>query len=160
VAATVPGSSVPQSAQTLVVLLVGALLGARLGAATLVAWLLVGGLGAPVFAGGASGWEHLVGPTAGYLLGFTVAAAAVGRLAERGLLRRPAPALAVMIGGHGVILALGWARLAGTLGPTTAFRQGVAPFVVGGVLKSLAAVAVVVAVARVKGASSLPAMED
>lgn len=154
VTATVPGSSVPQSAQTLVVLLVGALLGARSGAATLVAWLLVGGLGGPVFADGASGWGHLVGPSAGYLLGFVVAAAAVGRLADRGLLDRPGPALGAMLGGHGVILALGWARLAWTLEAVEAFRQGVAPFLAGAVLKSVGAAAVVVVVERATGPSS------
>lgn len=160
VTATVPGSSVPQSAQTLIVLLVGALLGARFGAATVVAWLLVGGLGWPVFAEGASGWEHLVGPTAGYLLGFVVAAAAVGRLADRGLVRRPVPALAAMLGGHGVILALGWARLAGTLGPAAAFGRGVAPFLVGGALKSAAAAVVAVGVARTTDAPSAAARDD
>ena len=130
---------------TAAVLVVGSLLGARDGALTLTAYLIVGGIGVPVFAGGGSGWAHFVGPTAGYLLGFVAAAAAAGRLAERGLLRRFGPAIAVMICGHALILALGWLRLAWMLGATPAFWQGVAPFVMGGMLKSLiAAVTVMV----------------
>ena len=161
VTATIPGADVPQSAQTLAVLVVGSLLGARDGALTLTAylrdcrrnrrpslcrrWVGVGALGradrrvstglcrgsrsgrsisrprpapARVFAGGGSGWAHLVGPTAGYLLGFVAAAAVAGRLADRGLLRRFGPAIAVMICGHALILTLGWLRLAWMLGAT------------------------------------------
>jgi len=143
-AVTIPGSSVPQSAQTLAVLLVGALLGARDGGLTLTAYLVLGGLGLPVFADGASGWAHLVGPTAGYLVGFVAAATAVGWLSGRGLLRRIPGALAVMMGAHAVILLLGWMRLAGTLGAGDAFAAGVAPFVVGGTVKSALAAGLVV----------------
>ena len=76
VAATIPGLAVPQSAQTVAVLAVGSLLGTRDGVLTLLAFLVIGGIGLPVFAEGASGWVHLVGPSAGYLAGFVVAAAA------------------------------------------------------------------------------------
>ena len=127
VTATIPGVAVPQSAQTLAVLVVGAVLGARDGSLSVAAYLIVGGMGVPVFSEGGSGWGHLVGPTAGYLLGFVVAAATAGRMADLGLLRRVGPALGVMICAHAVILALGWARLSFTLGPTQAFRQGVTP---------------------------------
>ncbi len=145
----IPGATVPQSAQTLAVLVIGALLGARDGGVTLVAYLLAGGAGVPVFSDGASGWSHLVGPTAGYLAGFALAATTVGLLADRGVLRRLVPSLAVMMCGHALILSLGWLRLAWTLGAEAAFRQGVAPFVAGGVLKSIVAAVVVVAVTRV-----------
>jgi biotin transport system substrate-specific component len=144
VAATLPGSSVPQSAQTLAVLLVGAVLGARDGALTLTAYLVLGALGLPVFADGASGAAHLVGPTAGYLLGFLVAASGVGWAGDRDLLRGFGPALAAMVAGHAVILLLGWSWLALTLGPSGAFAQGVAPFVWGGMVKSFLAAGVVV----------------
>ena len=147
-AATIPGIAVPQSAQTLAVLVVGSLLGARDGALTMTAYLIVGGLGVPVFAEGGSGWAHFAGPTAGYLLGFVAAAGGVGGLADRGLLRRFGPALAFMICGHGLILTLGWMRLTWTLGATAAFWQGVAPFVLGGMLKSLFAAGTVVLAAR------------
>jgi biotin transport system substrate-specific component len=143
VTVTLPGTTVPQSAQTLAVLLVGAVLGGRGGAASLAAYLVAGGIGVPVFADGASVWAHLVGPTAGYLLGFVVGAWAVGRMGDGGLLRRIGPALGVMMGGHALILALGWARLSLVLGPGPAFRDGVAPFLVGGALKAAVAAGVV-----------------
>jgi biotin transport system substrate-specific component len=151
----IPGSSIPQSAQTLTVVVIGVLLGGRDGALALLAYLLAGAAGMPVFADGAAGWSHLVGPTAGYLVGFLMAAALVGLLADRGLLRRPAPALVAMMGGHALILGLGWLRLAWVLGAGEAFRQGVAPFVVGGLLKSVVAAAIVVAVTRLTRKASV-----
>ncbi|MEJ2207386.1 MAG: biotin transporter BioY, partial [Gemmatimonadota bacterium] len=157
VSATLPGSSVPQSAQTLAVLVVGGLFGSRDGTLTVLAYLLAGGAGAPIFADGASGWTHLAGPTAGYLLGFVLAAAGIGLLADHRLLQRPASALGAMVGGHVLILGLGWTRLAWILGPEDALRQGVTPFVAGGCIKSLIAATVVVAVYRLQPANGASA---
>jgi biotin transport system substrate-specific component len=140
----VPGSPVPQSAQTLAVLLVGYWLGARDGVLALLAYLLLGAIGIPVFANGASGLRHLVGPTSGYLAGFVIAAGMVGWLSQRDHLRRFAPALGVMIAGHIVILSLGWLRLGITLGYGPALAQGVTPFLLGGVVKSILAASIVV----------------
>lgn len=159
VSTTLPGSTVPQSAQTLAVLVVGGLLGARDGSLSLLAYLLVGGVGVPVFADGASGWTHLYGPSAGYLAGFVLAAGGVGLLAEYGHLRRLTAALGAMIGGHALILGLGWARLAWALGPEDALRQGILPFVAGGLLKSLVAAAVLFAVHRGTTARRWPGSE-
>lgn len=145
---TIPGTVVPQSGQTLAVLLVGAFLGMRRGGAALGCYLLAGGAGVPVFADGAAGWAHLVGPTSGYLVGFVVAAVLVGRASDRELLRRPGPALGLMLLGHAVILVLGWARLSWTTGAAEAYGAGVAPFVWGGVVKSVLAAGVAVAAAR------------
>ena len=146
VAWAIPGTTVPQSGQTLAVVLVGAFAGARLSALTLVVYLLAGGAGLPLFADRASGWGHLVGPTAGYLAGFVVAAVLVGWASERGTLSRLVPGVGVMIGAHALILLLGWLRLGYQLGPDAAFDVGVEPFVVGGIVKGvLAAVLVVVA---------------
>lgn len=150
VTVTLPGTPVPQSAQTLAVLLVGAALGARTGTWSLAAYLALGGFGVPVFADGGAGWEHLVGPTAGYLLGFVVAAWAVGRMGDLGHLRRVGPALGVMVAAHALILALGWGRLSLVLGPAPAFREGVAPFLLGGVLKSAVAALTVVGIAALR----------
>ena len=144
----VPGTSVPQSAQTLAVLVVGSLLGARWGSFALAAYVLAGGAGAPIFADGASGWAHLIGPTAGYLFGFIVAAGLAGGLADRGGMARFLPALAAMIALHVLILVLGWSRLALSLGPTEAFAAGVTPFLVGGAFKSLLAAVIVTLACR------------
>lgn len=145
---TIPGTNVPQSAQTLAVVLVGGFCGTRLGVGTLGLYLLLGGLGVPVFADGASGWAHLVGPTSGYLAGFVAAAAVVGSASDRELLKRPGSALCVMVTAHVVILLLGWSRLAITTGAEAAFQSGVAPFVLGGLAKAALAAAIVVAASR------------
>ncbi len=79
----VPHHPVPYTLQTLAVLLAGAFLGARNGALSQLLYLAVGILGAPVFAGGAFGMAVLFGPTGGYLLGFPLAAAAVGYLIHK-----------------------------------------------------------------------------
>jgi biotin transport system substrate-specific component len=79
----VPHHPVPYTLQTLAVLLAGAFLGARNGAFSQLLYLAIGILGAPVFAGGSFGIGVLFGPTGGYLLGFPVAAAAVGYLIHK-----------------------------------------------------------------------------
>ena len=152
VSVDIPGSPVPQSLQTLAVVLVGAWLGAGAGAAALLVYLIAGGLGAPVFADGAAGWGHLVGPTAGYLAGFLLAAALTGRGREKGLLRRPGPAFGFMAIAHMLILCAGWTRLSLTLGPGAAWETGVSPFLTGGIAKSIFAALVVVAFQRLRPA--------
>ncbi len=141
----------PQSAQTLAVLLVGFGLGARDGTAALLVYLISGGLGAPVFTDGASGWAHLVGPTSGYLFAFVISAGMVGWLAQRGYVRRFASALVVMLGGHVLILSLGWIRLGATIGLEAGYRQGVAPFLAGGLAKSVVAAMIAVLWVRYAG---------
>ena len=66
----IPISPVPVTGQTLVVLMIGMTFGSRLGAATVLAYLVEGGMGLPVFANGAFGWPVVIGPTGGYLIGF------------------------------------------------------------------------------------------
>ena len=82
----VPLWPVPITMQTFVVLTLGVAYGGRLAGATLLLYLAEGAIGLPVFAGSWSegaGIKHLAGPTAGYLFGFVIAAAVVGRLAEQ-----------------------------------------------------------------------------
>ncbi|MEJ2480464.1 MAG: biotin transporter BioY, partial [Acidihalobacter sp.] len=67
---TVPMWPVPVSGQTFAVLFIGMAYGARLGMATVLAYLLEGAIGLPVFAGGTFGLASLLGPTGGYLIGF------------------------------------------------------------------------------------------
>ena len=133
----VPMIPVPVTMQTFAVALVGALYGWRLGGLTIVAWLMQGALGLPVLAGGAAGAAHFVGPTAGYLFAFPVAGMAVGWLAERGWNgRRPWRAFAAMLIGNGLCLALGAAWLAALIGLEQAVMTGLAPFLIGAVLKA------------------------
>ena len=129
---------VPITMQTFVVLTLGVAYGGRLAGATLLLYLAEGAIGLPVFAGSWSegaGIKHLVGPTAGYLFGFAIAAAVVGRLAERGWDRNALTAGAAMAIGNLVIYAAGIAWLGAMIGYGTASDVGVLPFLVGDALK-------------------------
>ena len=138
-----PFTPVPITLQTFAVLLTGALLGSRLGTLALLAYLAEGAAGLPFFRGGNGGWLYLmVSPTAGYLLAYPVAAFVTGWLAERGWDRRFLTAAAAIAVGSTVILFGGWLGLLRFYPATQAFALGVAPFVVGDVLKvALAAAA-------------------
>jgi biotin transport system substrate-specific component len=131
----VPLQPVPITGQTFGVLLVGALLGARRGAQALAGYLGLGVAGLPLFATGAPGIAHLLGPTGGYLIGFVAAAWLVGWLSERGWDRHVVGAAAAMILGNLVIYAAGSAWLAGFVGPSKVFALGIAPFLFGDALK-------------------------
>jgi len=130
-----PFTPVPITAQTLAVLLIGVLLGSRRGGLALLSYLGEGLAGLPVFAGGGFGLAHLLGPTGGYLIGFAAAAFLVGWLAERGWDRRTLTALGAMTLGNLVIYAFGASWLALLVGANHALALGVAPFIVGDVLK-------------------------
>ncbi len=138
---------VPITGQTFAVLLAGAALGARRGAASQALYVALGAIGLPFFAGGDGGWAVATGPTAGYLVGFVVAAALVGHLAEQGQDRRMASAIPAFVAGTVVIHSLGAAWLAyslgipltGKAGASSAISLGVAPFIVGDVVKAAAA---------------------
>jgi biotin transport system substrate-specific component len=134
-----PFTPVPWTFQPLAVLLVGALLGARRGAAALVAYLAEGLFGMPVFAGGSFGPAALIGPSGGYLLGFVAAAWVVGALAERGWDRRFGSTWAAMALGSLTIFAFGLPWLARFTGWPGALAAGFWPFVPGDLLKQLLA---------------------
>ncbi|MEM6290523.1 MAG: biotin transporter BioY [Myxococcota bacterium] len=142
-----PGIDLPQTAQTLAVLLVGAALGARSGGLAVVLYVAGGALGLPIFADGKAGLDTVLGPSSGYLLGFIAAAVLVGAAADRDRLRRPRwSAVAMPLAGHGVLLLLGGALLVPQIGVTAAWTDGIAPFLLGAIVKSgLAAAAVMVA---------------
>jgi len=152
-AVPVPYSPVPMTLQPLAVLVVGGLLGAAGGVAALVTYLTLGVLGLPVFAGGASGALHLVGPTGGYLLAFPLAAGVVGALTSRraGVLR----VLLACALGMAVIHVGGVAQLALLGGdPMLAFRVGFVPFLTGDLLKIGLAAGVILGLGpKVRGAN-------
>ena len=129
---------VPMTLQTLVVLMIGAAYGWRLGTATVLAYLAEGAIGLPVFAGPVGGLAPLLGPTAGYLLGFVIAAFITGWLSERGWDRSVPLLFVAMAVGHIVILGCGFAWLAFgmKLGVEKAWSVGVAPFVAASLIKN------------------------
>ncbi len=149
VAVPLPFTPVPVTGQTLGVLLIGALLGSRRGGAALLVHLAEGLAGLPVFAEGHSAWSltrvgvpTIIGPTAGYLFAFPVAAFVVGWLAERGWDRRPLTAAGAMLVGQAVIYAGGLSWLSGYVGIDKAIPLGMLPFLAGDAAKlALAATA-------------------
>ncbi len=135
VAIPLPSSPVPLTGQTLVVLLVGVVLGSRRGAICMLTYLGEGIIGWPVFAGGQFGWMHLLGPTGGYLVGFVVAAYISGLLAERGWDRRLRTSLLAMVSGNLVIYLFGLVWLGRFVGTDQAVALGVLPFLPGDLVK-------------------------
>ncbi len=137
-----PFYPVPMTMQSYVVLVIGMAYGWRLAGATLLLYLAEGAIGLPVFASG-GGYAYFAGPTAGYLVGFLVAATAIGWLAEKGWDRNPLLSVLAMALGTVVIFALGVAWLAGLFGFETAVANGLQPFLFGAAAKLALAAATV-----------------
>ena len=142
---------VPMTLQTLVVLMIGAVYGWRLGTATVMAYLAEGAMGLPVFAGPVGGIAPLVGPTAGYLFGFVAAAFVTGWLAERGWDRSVLRLFVAMAIGHIVILGagFGWLAFGMKLGVDKAWLVGIVPFIAGSLVKNALGATLVPAMRRV-----------
>ncbi|MFC6562732.1 biotin transporter BioY [Actinoplanes utahensis] len=140
IAVPVPGSPVPITGQTFAVLLAGVTLGATRGAAGMLIYMVAGVLGVPWFAAGASGWPTA---TAGYLIGFVVAAALIGQLAALGADRSPARTIGLMAAGNVLIYLFGvpWLAFSTGMDMTSAITTGLAPYLVGDVLKTALAAA-------------------
>lgn len=140
-----PGNPVPYTLQTFGVLLAAGALGFRRGVAATSLYLAIGVLGLPVFAEGRHGIAILVGASGGYLVGFVVASALVGRLAELGWDRSILGAVGAMLLGSLVIYAVGVPWLAATTYAgdlALAFEKGMRTFLLWDGLKlALAAVA-------------------
>ena len=145
---SVPWTPVPFTGQTFAVLLTGTVLGTYAGAASMGLYLAMGLVGLPFYADGASGWDVLSGATGGYLVGFMLAAALVGQLAERRQDRNFVTSIPAMLFGTAVIYVCGVAWLAyelaipvaGGVGDTdNAIALGLTPFLLGDAIKLLAA---------------------
>ncbi len=136
---------VPLTGQTFAVLLAGAVLGMRRGALSQLAYWFAGLTGLPFYSGGAGGWKTGTGATLGYLVGFIVAAGAIGYLAEKKQDRNFVTSLPAMLLGSTIIYAFGATWLAHSInvplanGETNAISLGVAPFLIGDLLKALIA---------------------
>jgi biotin transport system substrate-specific component len=134
----------------LAVLVVGALLGPVFGTASVALYVLLGGLGAPIFANGGSGFG---GPTSGYFIGFIIAALVVGLVSRRACALPPNRAVprllvAMLLGLVAIYLGgLAWLVLRSGLSIGEALSAGFAPFIVGDFLEAIFAVAVTAVVA-------------
>ena len=140
-----PNNPVPITGQTLSVLVVGGALGLRRGVLSVGLYLLLG-LFLPVYAGQTHGLQNFVdfrsagvvlGVRGGYLIGFLLAGAIVGWLAELGWDRHIGGAVGAMIIGEIAIYTVGvpWLAYAAHMSPETAVATGLTPFVVGDALK-------------------------
>src|ERR1700675_265469 len=141
---------VPMTLQTLVVLMIGAAYGWRLGSATVIAYLAEGAIGLPVFAGPVGGLAPLVGPTAGYLYGFVLAAFATGWLSQRGWDRSVVWLFVAMGIGHVLILGAGftWLAFGMKLGADKAWLVGIVPFIAASLVKNALGATLVPAIRR------------
>jgi len=143
----VPFWPVKMSMQTFVVLALSIAYGSRLGAATIIAYIAEGALGLPVFQSGA-GLAYLAGPTGGFLLGFVLAAYALGAMTERGYMRSLPLALAAVLIAEALIYAPGLAWLAVLFGAEKSLQFGLIPFIPAEALKIALAVAMAPLVTR------------
>jgi len=141
VAIPLPGTPVPMTLQPMAVLLVGGLLGPRLGALSMILYLAMGAAGLPVFTPAVPlvGIARLFGPTGGYLLAYPVAAYAVGVLTpgwQPGVSRPWLRTALGVISGLLLIHLGGLAQLAILTGNlSAAARFGTVPFLLGDLLK-------------------------
>ena len=141
----IPMWPVPITAQTLAVLLVGSVLGATRGAISLIVYFSMGAMGLPVFSAATS---LSFGPTFGYLVGFIAAAALIGYLSERGWHKSVIGVLGSFAIANSVIYIFGLPWLAFALGALGAANDlasvaaaGLAPFIIGDVIKMTVAAA-------------------
>jgi biotin transport system substrate-specific component len=145
-----PFTPVPFTLQPMVVLVGGAALGARLGMASQVLYLLAGIAGLPVFATSAvlpQGFLRLLGPTGGFLMAYPFAAFVAGWLSERGFDRRYFTSVIAMAAGLGIVFAFGIAWFAffaapAPVGLSQALQLALYPFILVDVIKILLAATV------------------
>lgn len=148
IAVPLPFTPVPLTLQTFAVLVGAAALGAQRAVIAQVSYLLLAIAGAPILAGGAGGAEKVIGATGGYLVGFVAASYLVGRIAERGATEKIKSTVVAYVVGSLVIYTLGvlWLAQFTGLGLGWAIMNGVVPFLVGDLIKAMAAGAVLPAV--------------
>jgi len=140
----IPSWPVPITGQTFAVLLTGALLGSRLGAITMIVYLIEGASGLPFFSGGHAGIAHLLGPTGGYLIAFPAGAFITGAFAEHEWDRKFLTAAAAMAVGSLVIMLSGWLwfSLIMRTSPALTLFDTVLKFIPGDIIKIALAAAV------------------
>jgi biotin transport system substrate-specific component len=144
ISVVLPGNPVPFTMQNFGILVVGGALGLRRGGVAAIVYVLLGVVGLPFFAEGKGGLQVIWGATGGYLVGFIFAAALVGRLAELGWDRRLGGAIGATALGTLVIYAIGvpWLAVVVGLSAGEAISTGLVPFLLGDILKLLAAAVV------------------
>lgn len=145
----VPVIPVPITAQTLGVMLAGAVLGARRGALAVILFLLVVALGFPMLSGGRGGLGAFAAPSAGFLLGWVPGAALTGLLAGKAGTNVIRLVAACVAGGIGAVYLIGVPWMAWRAGlPLAQASAAAAIFLPGDAIKAVAAAVAVRAVRR------------
>jgi biotin transport system substrate-specific component len=151
IAIPLPFTPVPLTLQTLAIYGIALGLGPKKGVAAVLLYLVQGTMGLPVFAGGLAKPLWMISPHAGYLFGFVAATWVLGKLAER----RPSASILetffILSLGDALILTLGATFLALFVGPSQAFFLGIAPFVLGSLLKISCATAITKFINKMRG---------
>tara|TARA_B100000686_G_scaffold309331_1_gene351141 strand:- start:32 stop:607 length:576 start_codon:yes stop_codon:yes gene_type:complete len=130
----VPFWPVPMTMQTFIVFIIGMTYGPKLAFLTLLAYLFEGSLGLPVFAKG-GGIAYLIGPTAGYLYGMTIAAFVIGLFSQKGFAKSYLKSLLALLIGTIIIFTLGVAYLGSIIGYEKALAAGLYPFIISELFK-------------------------
>ena len=138
----IPFYPVPMTMQTFVVLFLGISFGYKIGAATVILYLLEGIAGLPVFAKG-GGLMYLTGPTSGYLYGMAVAAAVIGFFADKGYAKSYIKSFLAILMGTTIIFVFGVGYLGLIIGYDKALAAGLYPFILSESFKIALAVAII-----------------
>jgi len=144
----VPFWPVPMTMQTFVVFLIGMSYGWKLSFLTLIAYIIEGALGLPVFATGA-GLAYLMGPTAGYIYGMLLAAIVIGFLSEKGFSNTYFMSLVSLLIGSVIIFTLGVGYLGSIIGYDKAINFGLLPFIPSELFKIALAVALIPSISKI-----------
>ena len=124
----------PITLQSFVVLLGAMAFGWRIGTAAVVAYILAGGMGFPVFAGHHAGWGIIIGQHGGFFFGFIAASLVCGYLAETDMFSKALPSILNWVLGHIIILLLGgfWLSQLDPMG----WQEKVSSLLPGAIIKS------------------------
>ena len=139
----IPFSPVPITGQTIGILIVGGILGARRGLFSVIAYLSEGILGFPVFANMSAGFSVLLGPTGGYLWSFLPAVIIIGYISKKDITNKYIPSFISCLAVTFFILIFGTLYLSLFLGLNQAFIMGFYPFIFVGIIKSFISASII-----------------
>lgn len=152
----IPIDPVPITLQSYVLITLAALLGWRLGGLAVAIYIGLGLAGLPVFSNGRGGLSMITGASAGFIAGFLVVTLLVGWLAQNRARLRPLPLFLTLALGHLVLMVMGAGWLAILRGGAFALEKGFLPFIPGAAIKTVAALATIIAVERLAGTGRRP----
>lgn len=136
---SVPMYPVPITGQTLALTVVGFALGRKVAVSAVLLYLFEGVIGLPVFANGGSGFQTLLGPTGGYLIGFVPTAYLLGYFSDKGILKSFWKSVVVALAATVITFVFGLAQLSLFVPSDKVLEFGLYPFIISGVIKAVLA---------------------